>query len=72
MSYFYAEIEGNRGEATRCGTKGSGIRCHIRGWHEGIAVYLNYRDGKTVMSVYRTSGSTGGSPQQLVYEEEVE
>ena len=33
MAQFYASIQGNRGEATRMGTKASGIEGHIRGWN---------------------------------------
>ena len=35
MSHFYASIEGNRSEATRCGTKSSGMQGHVRGWTIG-------------------------------------
>ena len=32
MSRFYANIQGNRGEATRQGTTNSGLYGHISGW----------------------------------------
>lgn len=43
MSHFYSSIEGNRGEATRQGTKGSGIRASCQGW-EGSVIVRQYYD----------------------------
>ncbi len=45
MSRFYADIQGNRGRATRCGSKGSGISGHIRGWNTGCRVHVVDIDG---------------------------
>jgi|SaaInlLV_10m_DNA_2_1039722.scaffolds.fasta_scaffold241269_1 hypothetical protein len=59
MGHFYGEIQGNRGEATRMGTKKSGFRAHIRGWHIGVRVRLHVDDdGNDVIEVYRTGGSS--------------
>ena len=68
MAQFYAEIQGNRGEATRMGTKGSGIRGHIRGWHVGAAVYVYHEDGQDIVRVYKTGGSAGSSARELIAE----
>jgi hypothetical protein len=46
MAQFYAEIQGNRGQASRMGTKATGIWGHIRGWNIGAKVELYY-DKKT-------------------------
>lgn len=60
MSRFYASIQGNRGEATRGGSKDSGIYGHIRGWHIGARVDVDAigttRDEVTVQI---TGGSAG-------------
>ena len=37
MSNFYASIQGNKGEATRCGHRD--IKGHIRGWNSGVNVF---------------------------------
>jgi hypothetical protein len=59
MSRFYANIKGNRGEATRCGTKGSGIHGHIRAWNIGVHVECYTKaDGKDACSVRITGGSS--------------
>lgn len=66
MSHFYDSIQGNRGEATRCGTKDSGMTAHIRGWNIGVAVSL-YVDskGRDVVQVYRTTGSSGCDRERI-------
>jgi hypothetical protein len=56
MSQFYAEIQGNRGPATRMGSKQSGIRCHIRGWDTGVEV-SGVHPGSDVFNIYMTHGS---------------
>lgn len=42
MAHFRAEIEGQRGDASRLGTKSSGMYGHIAGWDIGAKVYLSY------------------------------
>ncbi len=61
MAHFYAEIQGNRGEATRMGSKESGIRGHIRGWHVGGSVNCHFNQWKDcdVAHIYATKGSSG-------------
>ena len=58
MGHFYASIQGNRGEATRMGSKNSGIEGHVRGWNVGAKVrcYVD-KDGSDCVSVDLTSGS---------------
>jgi hypothetical protein len=57
MAHFYASIQGNRGEATRMGSKDSGITGHIRGWNVGARVDVAHVDGRDVVRIYRTLGS---------------
>jgi hypothetical protein len=61
MAHFYANIQGTRGEATRCGDKKSGIDGHIRGWNIGARVALRYnsKTDKDECTIYLTSGSNG-------------
>ena len=66
MSHFYANIKGSRGEATRCGTKASGMEGHIRGWDLGVHVTLvNTDSGEDRVAVYLTAGSNGGKDRYL-------
>lgn len=36
MAEFYGRLQGNRGEATRCGSKDSGIRATVESWQTVI------------------------------------
>ena len=59
MARFYASICGNRGEATRMGSKDSGIKGHISGWRSGREVICDVdENGKDVISIYATIGSS--------------
>ena len=44
MSHFYGYIHGNRGEATRCGTKDSGYTAWAQGWEGRISISLWYNE----------------------------
>jgi hypothetical protein len=68
MAQFYAEIQGNRGEATRMGSKDSGISGHIRGWNIGARVVCTHEDGRDVVRVFKTSGSNGHGSSKLIAE----
>lgn len=61
MARYYAEIQGNRGRASRLGTAKSGISGHIRGWNLGCAVEVSPSDlDEDTLYVYLTGGSNGG------------
>ena len=42
MSHFYSVIQGNRGQATRCGTKDSGVTATAASWTGAIRTDLWY------------------------------
>jgi len=65
MAHFYADIQGNRGEGTRMGTKDSGISGHIRGWTVGAKVECSHDGGVDMVRVYKTSGSHGSRSELL-------
>jgi|GEM_PF-4640406 len=60
MSHFYSGIKGNRGEATRRGTKGSGVRGFVSGWNFGATCRMSLVDSKDEASVQFDSGSGYG------------
>jgi hypothetical protein len=68
MSHFYGDMTGSRGEATRCGTKSSGIRAHLRGWNIGCKVYVTHDKDRDldVIEVWKTGGSNGVKPDKLL------
>ena len=63
MAQFRATIRGNREEASRLGTKKSGIEAHINSWVVGVAIYAAHdvSNKEDRFSIYITSGSSGGN-----------
>jgi hypothetical protein len=58
MAQFRALIQGQRGEASRLGSKKSGISTHTNGWGCGVTVYGYVdNDGEDKFRVTLTSGS---------------
>ncbi len=68
MSQFYASIQGNRGMATRQGTKKSGIEGHIRGWNVGARIVCEYNadTDKDTIYVFQTGGSNRRETDKLI------
>jgi len=65
MSRFYASINGNRGEATRCGH--SMITGHVRGWQSGVRVDGHAdNNGEDMFYVYATGGSSAAYHSTLI------
>jgi len=60
MAQYYADIQGNRGRATRMGTKKSGMDGHIRGWNIGARVFMrfNKETQQDECTIDLTSGSS--------------
>lgn len=71
MAQFRATIQGQRGEASRLGSKKSGLTVKANGWESGVTVYARVdADGNDVFGVWQTCGSNrgGGSPPRLLGE----
>jgi hypothetical protein len=66
MAQFYADMQGNRGSASRMGTKDSGMHSHTRGWDVGVRVSMVHVNGKDVAHVYLTSGSNGSKGERYL------
>lgn len=66
MARYYATVQGNRGAASRCGSKHSGIRATANGWDTGAEIEIRYENERDVVYVYRTNGSNGFGARQLV------
>lgn len=45
MAHFYGVLGGSRGQATRCGTKGSGMTATAASWDGAVRSTLYDRDG---------------------------
>lgn len=59
MSKFYGMIQGNRGVATRGGSKNSGIKGSVQSWDGSCQTELWYNDSNELM--IRLSISEGSS-----------
>ncbi len=68
MAQFRATIQGNRGEASRLGTKNSGLDADVNGWNVGCRVAMTHESGVDVIRIYRTSGSNASETSRLIAE----
>ncbi|AYB70601.1 hypothetical protein SEA_SERENDIPITOUS_60 [Mycobacterium phage Serendipitous] len=59
MAQFRGTVQGNRGEASRLGSKNSGLDVSASGWNVGCKVTVRHEDGRDVVRVWRTTGSNG-------------
>ena len=57
MAQFRGTMQGDRGIASRLGSKKNGLAMRCDGWTKGIRVVAEHKDGQDVFSVYITSGS---------------
>ena len=61
MAQFRGTVGGNRGAASRLGTKSSGLTTTCNGWDDGVTVHAHYdeEEGEDVFEIYVTGGSNG-------------
>ena len=72
MAQFRGVLSGQRGQASRLGSKGSGLTVHCDGWNGGVTVHAFHENGKDRFRVVRSGGSNGRTPEELISEFEVE
>lgn len=51
MAHFYGTLQGSRGEATRLGTKNSGVDTTAASWNGAVRTSLFHRDGRDCVRV---------------------
>ena len=68
MAQFRGTIQGNRGEASRLGTKSSGMYAEINGWNKGIRVTASHKDGKDYFWVQETGRSNRNNTLKFIAE----
>ena len=67
MAHFYSVIQGNRGKATRCGSKSSGITATAASWGGAITVYVaNDENGNDIFEVYLRPWHNSAGHQHLL------
>lgn len=61
MAHFISSIRGNKGEASRLGSKDSGIKASACGWNCGMEISGRHnRNEEDVFNVFADHGSNGG------------
>ena len=66
MSQFKGTVSGNRQtEASRQGSKNSGLITECNGWDAGIRVEARHVKGHDIFDVYATGGSHGGKSRHI-------
>ncbi len=65
MAHFYGSIQGARGEATRLGSKDSGLITVAASWQGAVQVTLYHRDGVDHARVWLTPWYGEGVSQEL-------
>ena len=67
MAQFRAVIRGQRGEASRLGSKNSGIVAHVDGWNAGVTVRgMVDAQGRDMFTVYATGGSNRAQTERVI------
>ena len=60
MSHFYGQLQGSRGNATRCGSTTSGIEASVQSWTGSVTVNLYERDDVNYAYIRVSEGSAFG------------
>ena len=69
MAHFYGTLVGSRGEATRCGSKASGVAVTAASWEGAVSVYIYYNDEakKDYARVHLTKWQGAGTEHELYH-----
>jgi hypothetical protein len=67
MSHFYGTLQGNRGEATRCGTKDSGITTVAASWSGAVRCETYIKDGVDCVMVQFVTWHGAGN-NRIIYD----
>lgn len=60
MARFYAEIQGNKGSASRLGSKSSGMDAYVNGWDIGVHIRAYVKtDERDAIFITPNGGSNG-------------
>ena len=69
MAHYYSRIKGHSGEATRCGSKSSGITARADSYSVGARIEINWSDQlqSDVVTIYATTGSSSNGSRIFSY-----
>lgn len=67
MSKLYSSIQGCRGEATRCGSKSSGVRASVQSWQGSLISYMELDDNENPVVTLKTSGGSSSYGNETIF-----
>ena len=69
MAHYYSRIKGHSGEATRCGSKSSGITARADSYSVGARIEINWsaQFQSDVVTIYATTGSSSNGSRIFSY-----
>lgn len=70
MAHFYGTLRGNRGQASRLGTKESGLHTQAMAWGGMVQVQLYHKDGQdfALVELYDHPHNDGGRLRRVLYD----
>jgi len=68
MAHFRATIKGQRGEASRLGSKSQGMRVTVRGWRAGLTITARHDEatGEDVFNIASDGGTDNAEQAPIV------
>ena len=67
MASLYSSIQGCRGEATRCGSKSSGVRASVQSWQGSLISYMDLDDNDNPIITLKTSDGSSGYGSETIF-----
>ena len=74
MAHFRATIKGQRGQASRLGSKSGGMEVTVRGWNAGLTITARHDEstGEDIFEVASDGGSNSAPKARIVLNGEVD
>lgn len=68
MAQYMGTVQGNRGGASRLGSKNSGMDATARGWNIGGSVWVSYneKEDRDEVTITLDGGSNGGMFKEIL------
>ena len=67
MSRLYGSLQGCRGEATRTGSKNSGIRASVQSWNGSLVSYMDLDENEKPVITLKTSERSSGYGEEVIF-----
>ena len=67
MSALYGSLQGCRGEATRTGSKNSGIRASVQSWNGSLVSYMDLDENEKPVITLKTSERSSGYGEEVIF-----